>query len=155
MMQDEQIAQMDSSWSTNSGHPLTLGRNSLDCEYLNNPPSLSPPPLPQLQSSILAMSDRPYEREFFCQSPQYIYIYIYIVPFLSPIAPLLKAAKTRKVISNANWTEWKVIWFEIRHTREFKIERERSTSSLWNHKFCSWDNAIIFPSLATHVLTVI
>ena len=155
MMQDEQIAQMDSSWSTNSGHPLTLGEKFFRLRIFKQSTLPLPPPLPQLQSSILAMSDRPYEREFFCQSPQYIYIYIYIVPFLSPIAPLLKAAKTRKVISNANWTEWKVIWFEIRHKREFKIERERSTSSLWNHKFCSWDNAIFFPSLATHVLTVI
>ena len=107
------------------------GRNSLDCEYLNNPPSLfpPPPPPPQLQSSILAMLDRPYEREFFLPITT-IYIYISRVPFLSPIAPLLKAAKTRKVISNANWTEWKAIWFEIRHTREFKIERERSKFAL-------------------------
>ena len=99
-MQDEQIAQMDSSWSTNSGHPLTLGEKFFRLRIFKQSTLPLPPPLPLLQSSILAMSDRPYEREFFCQSPQYIYIYI--VPFLSPIAPLLKAAKTRKVISNAN-----------------------------------------------------
>ena len=134
--------------------PWPYGRNSLDCEYLNNPPSLSPPPSPSCKvASLRCRTDL--TRENFFANHHNIYIYIYIVPFLSPIAPLLKAAKTRKVISNANWTEWKAIWFEIRHTREFKIERERSTSSLWNHKFCSWDNAIIFPSLATHVLTVI
>ena len=107
------------------------GRNSLDCEYLNNPPSLfpSPPPPSCKVASLRCWTDLTREN-FFCQSPQYIYIYISRVPFLSPIAPLLKAAKTRKVISNANWTEWKAIWFEIRHTREFKIERERSKFAL-------------------------
>ena len=75
MMQDEQIAQMDSSWSTNSGHPLTLGEKFFRLRIFKQS-TLPLPPLPQLQSSIIAMSDRPYEREFFCQSPQYIYIYI-------------------------------------------------------------------------------
>ena len=155
MMQDEQIAQMDSSWSTNSGHPLTLGEKFFRLRIFKQStlPLPPPPPPPAAQEHPCDVGQTLRERIFLPITT--IYIYIYIVPFLSPIAPLLKAAKTRKVISNANWTEWKVIWFEIRHTREFKIERERSTSSLWNHKFCSWDNAIIFPSLATHVLTVI
>ena len=157
MMQDEQIAQMDSSWSTNSGHPLTLGEKFFRLRiFKQSTLPLPPPPSPSCKvASLRCRTDLTRENFFANHHNIYIYIYIYIVPFLSPIAPLLKAAKTRKVISNANWTEWKAIWFEIRHTREFQIERERSTSSLWNHKFCSWDNAIIFPSLATHVLTVI
>ena len=152
---------MDSSWSTNSGHLLTLWEKFFRLRIFKQSTLPLPPPPPSwLQSSIPAMSDRPYEREFVLPiTTIYIYIYIYIyisrVPFLSPIAPLLKAAKTRKVISNANWTEWKAIWFEIPGIRVNLKSNESAASSLWNHKFCSWDNAIIFPSLATHVLTVI
>lgn len=92
---------MDSSWSTNSGHLLTLWEKFFRLRIFKQSTLPLPPPPPQLQSSILAMSDRPYEREFFLPITT-IYIYISRVPFLSPIAPLLKAAKTRKVISNAN-----------------------------------------------------
>ena len=84
MMQDEQIAQMDSSWSTNSGHPLTLGRNSLDCEYLNNPPSLSPPSPSCKVASLRCRTDL--TRENFFANHHNIYIYIYSAIFISHCA---------------------------------------------------------------------
>ena len=37
------------------------------------------------------------------------------------------------MLDNGNWTEWSAIWAEI--TRDFKIERARSTSLIWNHKY--------------------
>lgn len=144
---------MDSSWSTNSGHLLTLWEKFFRLRIFKQSTLPLPPPPPSCKVASLRCRTDLTRENFFCQSPQYIYISR--VPFLSPIAPLLKATKTRKVISNANWTEWKAIWFEIPGIRVNLKSNESAASSLWNHKFCSWDNAIIFPSLATHVLTVL
>lgn len=83
MMQDEQIAQMDSSWSTNSGHPLTLGEKFFRLRIFKQS-TLPLPPLPQLQSSILAMSDL--TRENFFANHHNIYIYIYSAIFISHCA---------------------------------------------------------------------
>ena len=49
----------------------------------------------------------------------------------------LDRANYRSLINNGNWTEWSANWSEIIRviSKSTKIERARSASSIWNHKY--------------------
>lgn len=85
MMQDEQIAQMDSSWSTNSGHPLTLGEKFFRLRIFKQSTLPLPPPSPSCKvASLRCRTDL--TRENFFANHHNIYIYIYSAIFISHCA---------------------------------------------------------------------